>query len=501
LPAAAGPITRKVAGAEAAPRLPAGPSTVEPGVTSLASAATSCHACGKSEGKLLLCGRCRNVWFCNRQCQVVARQELGHRGAKCRPVDGVQSSPSSAAPSQPFTPVDMAKLVDSFDDLMAKATWAHMANTQSSFLAAVEKYREAGTVADLIGGARGASDRANAESFMSLCLTRSGDNAAAARAACSALRAARTSGNRTLLVSVLTGCGDEATVTPGEMAIAERESREQERLSGPPPSDAILDLSQEGRISLPTAPAALSRLGLAYFEAAVAICDAALAAPGGRGSPAGGGDWSVPSLFAEACARGSLGISLFNMGTQRQRSFYLMRQAVGLSRQVLWTAAPGHYTLHAQRGLADRLSSLGGALKNRGSKTMAEAEACLREALELGEGLGDVQLTEKTLRYLVNMCGFPHAAVGLAEAEVFRSRLNQLFVQMGRSPETSCSICLEPLAPPAADAAEDAAGGGGSVVQTDLCVRVLNCNHQFHNDCLFTWQRSASTIACPLCKQ
>jgi len=83
--------------AEAAPRSPsaARPSTTASAVTSASQAptATSCHACGKSPGKLLRCGRCRNVSFCNRECQVVAAGQ-GHSGANCRPAGEAQRTPS-----------------------------------------------------------------------------------------------------------------------------------------------------------------------------------------------------------------------------------------------------------------------------------------------------------------------------------------------------------------------------------------------------------------------
>ena len=49
-----------------------------------------------------------------------------------------------------------------------------------------------------------------------------------------------------------------------------------------------------------TIPAALSRLGLAYNEAAIGICDGALAAAGGRDSLTADGDWRVPNLNVEA---------------------------------------------------------------------------------------------------------------------------------------------------------------------------------------------------------
>jgi len=154
--------------------------------------------------------------------------------------------------------------------------------------------------------------------------------------------------------------------------------------------------------------------------------------------------------------------------------------------------------------LADELSTLGFVLKGNGSDGMAEAEACLREALALSEGLGDVFLTVKILTYLINLCGEAHAAMGPAEAEAFRSRLNLLLAQMGRSPETSCSICLEPLAPPADGAADDAASGDDSRNTSgtpDSCVRVADCFHQFHHGCLFAWLRTTSKYVCPLCKK
>ena len=290
-------------------RLPAaaGPSTTAPGVipASLVSAATSCHACGKSAGRLLLCGRCRNAWFCNRECQVIARQELGHTGANCRSAAGVQQS-FSADPSQVSTPADAAKLALCYRDLITEANEAQMTNTRIGLLAAVEKGREAASVTDLIGGAKGAFCRADTDQLISSWLTRLGDMAAAALAASSSLRAARASSNRTMLVIGLISCGKVATIAPGEMANAERASREQERINGYPVSYGGLDLSHEGRISLPTTPAALSRLGLAYNEAAVGICDA--------------NRESFPDVCTEAQARGSLGLCLYNLGEERQRS-------------------------------------------------------------------------------------------------------------------------------------------------------------------------------------
>jgi len=58
-------------------------------------------------------------------------------------------------------------------------------------------------VADLIGGAEGAERRTQIDQHLTNCLVRSGNMAAAARAACSSLRAARAAGSRTLLVQSL----------------------------------------------------------------------------------------------------------------------------------------------------------------------------------------------------------------------------------------------------------------------------------------------------------
>ena len=412
--------------AEEAPSSPdAGLSFSPPLSSTMVLAANSCHACSKSGCKLLLCGRCRNAWFCSRECQVVARKELGHRGAHCRAADGAQRPPPPAAPSQPSTPMDAAKLGRRFNDLIGEAQKASMANTRIGSLAAAHKCREAAAVADLIDGAEGAGCHVQADQLLSSCLSRLGDNAAAAIAACSSARAARASGSRTNLVTALCVCGQVANKAPGEMPSAERESREQERRSGSS-SYGGLDLSQEGRVSLPTNPAGLVRLCLAYHEAAVALCDEALAAAGGRGSPAAPYEELVPTLRVEARARCCLGDCLDGMGEERQRSLEILRQAVMLWRQVLRTATPGRDTGTAQLMLADQLSTLGAVLKAGGSEQMTEAGACMREALALGEGLGDVILTEKTLVYLINLGGVAHAAVEPAEAEAFRLQLNQL---------------------------------------------------------------------------
>jgi len=497
---------------EVAPRVPAaaGPSTTAPGVDS-ASLAPLCHACGKNDAKLLRCGRCRGVWFCNRECQVVARKELGHRGANCRPADEAQNPATSAnarspfaAPPRPSSAIDVADLCQRFSDLFYEASQAAMAYTRVGYLAAVEKAKEATAVADLIDGVEGAFCRAEAGQLLVECLLRGENVAAAARAACSSLRSARASGSRTFLVSALSMCGAVAQQAPDEMVKAERESREQERLGGSP-SYFGLDLSQEGRIRLPTTPDDLSWLEVTYYEAAVVACDAAIEAAGGRDTAAAADERRVPTLRNEAEARSRLGLSLYEAG-EAQSGSELLQQAVALMRQWMLTTAPGSDALQAKLWLAALLSNMAVKLSDHDLPTspeMADAAAYLREALELSEDTDDVGLKQHVLRHLANMSGRPDQPVKPAEAAAFRSRLNALYAQTGRNHDTSCTICLEPLEQPGSGAEQGAVEDGGRDPDgyTNSAVLVLECGHQFHRGCLSTWWRTAVSEECPLCKK
>ena len=440
--------------------------------------ATRCCGCGYSGGNLLGCARCKKAWFCNRGCQAFARAELGHRGANCRAVD--DPPPDAAALAQASAALHRATLIRTVGAMVNEANAHRRANTRIGRLAAVEKVKDAVAVTDLIDGAYGAELRSKAHQYLSRCLARSGDLAAAARAAASSLRAARASGNRTELVFALAGCGDVARLAPAEMVKVEAEGREQERRS------LGVDLLLEGRVSLPTTARATRSMGLAYAQVALAVCDAALAAAGGRGSPAAADRRRVPSPLAELTARDAAVACLAALDEDPSRVMELTRQLVALSRQMVRTAAPSEVRA-AQGMLAQQLSDLSVRL---GTEAGDDAEACLRESLALCEGTGDVQLTTATLRQLVNLCNrvtHPDAAAAkVVEAEAFRSRLNQLLVQAGRSSETDCSICLEPLA-------QDAGAASGGVL-------VLRCNHQFHVGCTMAYYKTSPKIPCPMCK-
>jgi len=455
-----------------------------------------------NDAKLLCCGRCRGVWFCNRECQDVARKELGHRGANCRPADGAQRPASLAnarspfaAPSRPKA-TDVAILCQRFSDLLTEGRHAFVANTRIGYLAAAENIKKAASLADFIGGVEGAGRRARADQLLVSCLLSLGNTAAAARAACSSLWAARAAGSRMLLVQSLVACGNLASQAPDEMVKAERVSREQERLGGAP-SYWGLDLSQERWVSLPTTPATLSRLGVAYHDSAVAICDTALTAASSRDSPAADDERRVP-LRVEAEARGCLGICLHDLG-ERQRGVELLRQAVALLRLAVRKAAPGFDLLVAKQALASVLCYLAD-MRNAGSDGTAETEACLREALALCEDTDDVALNQRVLSQLANMSGLPDDPVKPAEAAALRSRLNALYAQAGRNHGTSCTICLETLEQSDGGAENDAADRGADDY-TNSSVRVLEYGHQFHLGCLSTWWRTAASQACPLCKK
>ena len=223
-----------------------------------------------------------------------------------------------------------------------------------------------------------------------------------------------------------------------------------------------IDLFQEAQVRLPTTAAAISRLGHDFIEAAVAVCDAGLAAVGGRGSPGADDEDAVPSLCVETQARGLLGTSVYRVGGERERrrGLDMMRAAVALLRLVVRKATPGSRIVEENGMLAGELVSLaaflnnevtGGMLVNAVSRlssgAVSEAEACLREALELSAHTPDVGLQQGALTNLINMSGSPHHAVGPAEAETFRLQLNKLHVQTGRNPDTTCgehSCCTPP---------------------------------------------------------
>ena len=197
---------------------------------------------------------------------------------------------------------DSEHLMQRFKCLYDDADSARMASSRSGNLTAVEKFKAAGSVADVIGGEYVFFGRSSSDRLLSYSLIALDDLAAAALAACSSLRAARACGIIPKLVEALDVCYSVAKVDPEAMVKADRESRERHSSVQ---SHGSLSL-QLGRIRLPTTPADFSRLRLSYIDAAVAVCDAALAA--------GTGEHQVPSLLAQAEVRARLGACLIDLG-------------------------------------------------------------------------------------------------------------------------------------------------------------------------------------------
>ena len=453
-----------------------------------------------------------------------------------------------------------AFMITRVSDLCDEGMHAQRTNTRVGYRLATDKYKEAASVSDVLGGADGAGLKSHAEQLRSGCLVCLEEMADAAQSACASLRAARASECRTILVKALTGgdqsmtlllhvnthpfvtqtppptlscqltCGAVARDAPTEMLKAEIESRKQKSA---PSYHGGLDLSHERWISLP-ASSAPARLDFAYYATAIAICDSARAAGGGRGTTADDVS-TIPSLGMEAAARCGLGVCLHELGEQGPRCLELMRQAVALGRQeVRDVREAAQHPGEQQHALAGTMSNLGGMLYYHGHDGRLEAEAILREALHLSEQTEDNSLKQNVLKDLANLASHPdNKSVDLAEAASLRSRMNQLQVQAGREPDTTCSIwyalppacsvrsvhacihsprCTRVLpACPSLELLEQPAGGAewGDVGCTrgdagsSVRVLVLGCGHQFHSGCIATWWETEShqTLACPLCKK
>jgi len=215
-------------------------------------------------------------------------------------------------------------------------------------------------------------------------------------------------------------------------------------------------------------------------------------------------------LKAEAHARGSLAVSIFDLSADLQRSLDLVRQAVALMRRAVRTAAPGKEVMEVKLTLASWLNNLGnmlnsisqGRMRMSFPNSMVEAEACFREALELSKESNDVSLMQTVLANLANMSYQSGQTVGPTEAATLRARLNTLYAQTGREPDTTCTICLELL-----ESIEQPGGGADGAVgdgfrgSDDSTVQVLKCGHQFHYGCISTWWRTTSNTVCPICKK
>ena len=175
------------------------------------------------------------------------------------------------------------------------------------------------------------------------------------------------------------------------------------------------------------------------------------------------------------------------------------------------TAPPGFDSSEAKRALAGQLRYLGDMLTSLGRASPAgrvEGVACLREALALSEATPDVGLKQRLLINLINAAGDePDKNMEPADAAALVSRLNQLQIQTGRTPDKECVICQDDLVPQlqvGGGVEKDATGDGGhpgGAGSAKEAVRVLWCGHQFHFGCFSEWRRTAKTDACPTCRK
>jgi hypothetical protein len=411
----------------------------------------------------------------------------------------VEASRSSiAAAEPPAVPLDPDSAFEAYHSLVAEGGRLIAQDSRSSYLASADKFRQAAAVTPAIRGSYGAGLRSAAERVQAHSMVRAGDTAGAARVACASVASARAGANRTLLVEALISCAIVARSSSDDMVRAEEEMArcEQARVPAdgpaldthPPPARPPLDLSSEGRVRMPTTGLERALLGLAYSQAAVDICDAAIAAAAAPGGPPVN-DSHVPSLDAQASARSNLARCLVESGIDPARGVALLREAAALRRRLL---AERPDASHARRVLAIALSNLGAALAQVGLETeRGEADACMREALQLGDSTHDVGVQKGVLTNLINRSGErPEGADG----ETLRSRLNQIYLKAGRDPDTHCAVCLELLQPTI-----DAAGASAPADRlADARVMVLGCGHQFHQFCIQKWRERSHE--CPVCK-
>lgn len=469
--------------------------------------AKACLACKRTRVKLLRCSRCQEVYFCNRECQRIAAKQ-GHRGDGCRPA---ATSPMTAsrveAKSRPIAvaeppavPLDPEAAFDLYHRLLTEGSELNSQDSRSSYIASAAKLQHAAAVANVIGGSYGAGLRSAAERVQAHSMVRAGDTAGAARVACASVASARAGANRTLLVEALVSCAIVARSSPDDMVRAEEEMARCEQAHGPAEGSALADvpaahlpsthtapdLSNEGRVEMPTG-VERAWLCLHYSRAAVGICDTAVAATAAGGSPVD--DAHIPSLDSQASARSNLARFLVESGLDPARGVALLREAAALRRRLL---AERPNRLHARRVLAIALSNLGAALARVGSEAeMEEADACMREALQLSDATHDVGVQKGVLTNLINRSGeTPEGADG----EKLRSRLNQIYRNTGRDPDTHCAVCLEPLKP----IGDDGVASSSADRPTDSHVNVLGCGHQFHQSCIMMWRERSHE--CPVCK-
>jgi len=340
------------------------------------------------------------------------------------------------------------KLSAVHDKLMESAQQLLVSNATEDYRKAAACCKAAAAAAGRIRGTPGVARLVGANLIYSKCLMKLGDVVAGVEAACAARESAVATRHAAAIALVLFTCSSVASAAPEEMAAAMGRRSTDACPVNPWFVDATVDPS---------------RLALGFSMASVAVCERAPKA-------------LIPlELYAQAV--GTVGSSLTELDEQPQQSMQLHRHAVTLCRRAVQCADSTPLGGDLPRlALIELLGNLGTLTGDLG---MAESEVWLREALGMCDSTVGGQCHEIALRNLVNL-----ELLGQLESTAFRLRLKTLDTNSGRSPQTTCAICLD-------DFDDHGCDGRG--------VQIVTCGHQFHRSCIRQWFTQRPT--CPTCRE
>jgi hypothetical protein len=461
-----------------------------------------CQGCGTTVGKLLRCGGCQRVFFCSRTCQGLAWPR--HKDL-CAEIKAAKMASASDSPAPSPQHAWLCALLVQH----AKARAAEVAfrmGSVSSYRRSAELSREAARVASLRAALAAheparrvcCMHEAQMHGMSANAWLRCGDVPAALRAARLASTCAEASGDVAQCVEAKIALGTAFMKLPDET----ESHRDTNGLATEPVAEAI-----------------------AIFREAVALCEREWAASAAGTPPVAFAPMPGPPMetpagrlrdrdrdrdrrlqAAEASARSNLARALH--GSDPARALVELERAVALRRRVLADAGAEANTEaddvpEKRRQLASTLCNYAAILS--AADQLGAARSAFEEALPHARSGGDPGLERVILTNLVSMAssdgapvlgpasrGKPPAADARSPADAplpppaptyqsaaYLERLREVIESTGRSADTICCCCLEPLDDP----------------QT---VVALGCSHLLHRQCAIEWsQRSA---VCPQCK-
>ena len=452
-----------------------------------------CQGCGTTVGKLLRCGGCQRVFFCSRTCQGLAWPRHKDLCAEIKAAKTASAS-DTRAPSPQHAWL-CALLVQNAKARAAEA--AFRMGSASSYQRSAELAREAARVASLRAALAAheparrvcCMHEAQMHGMSANAWLRYGDVPAALRAARLASTCAEASGDVAQCVEAKIVLGTAFRKLPDDA----ESHRDVNGLATEPVAEAI----------------AICREAVALCEREWATSSAGtpLAAPAPTCTPGPPSETPAGRLrAAEASARSNLARALH--GSDPARALVELERAVALRRRVLADSGAEADTEadavpEKRRQLASTLCNYAAVLS--AADQLGAARSAFEEALPHARSGGDPGVERAILSNLVSMAssdgapvlgpasgGKPPAADARSPADAplpppaptYQSaahleRLREVIESTGRSADTICCCCLEPLDDP----------------QT---VVALGCSHLLHRQCAIEWsQRSA---VCPQCK-